>query len=84
MNFILIYELSNREFDNLALLKTELIKRGHTVKILSKFTDFNLIYKKSVVLVPNAYCNGDLEYYRYVFNFSTLSSCIFTNSFNKL
>lgn len=68
MNFILIYELSNREFDNLALLKTELIKRGHTVKILSKFTDFNLIYKKSVVLVPNAYCNGDLEYYRYVFN----------------
>lgn len=68
MNFSLIYELSNREFDNLALLKTELLKRGHTVKILSKFTDYKLTYEECVVLVPNAYCNEDLDYYRYVFN----------------
>lgn len=68
MNFILIYELSNREFDNLALLKSELVKRGHEVKILSKFTDFMIKHENCIAVVPNAYCNEDLDYYRYVFN----------------
>lgn len=67
MKFILLYELSNREFDNLVLLKRELVKRGHTVEICSKFGSMRLKYEEFILFVPNAYRNGNIDFYRYVY-----------------
>lgn len=68
MKFVLLYELSNREFDNLVLLKRELVRRGHTVEICSKFGSIKLLHEKFILFAPNAYCNEDINFYRYVYN----------------
>lgn len=68
MKFILAYELSNREFDNLVLLKRELIKRGHTVEIHNKFGFVKLKHEEFILVVPNAYHNRHIDFYRYIYN----------------
>ena len=68
MNYTLIYELVNREYNNVLLLKTELERRGHSVEILCKDQDIRLKHKKSIVLLPNSSHEEDINAYRYNFN----------------
>lgn len=68
MKFILVYEVNNREFANMELLKRELIRRGHTVKIKNKTESMVLSFKADAMLVPNSYNKQNLDNYRYIFN----------------
>lgn len=68
MYFMLIYELNNREFMNMELLKRELMRRGHEVEIFNKTENIKLRHKRGVMLIPNSYNKKNLDNYRYIFN----------------
>ena len=68
MKVNLIYEVNNREYYNCVLLERELVRRGHTVKILNKTEDIVVCNDKTITLLPNSYRNEDYEYYDFVFN----------------
>lgn len=76
MKVCIVYEMNNREYNNSILLKRELIKRGHEVKVCNKTEDLNLFKYYDVTLIPNSYNNGDLNYYRYVFNVRQKCQCV--------
>lgn len=68
MYFALVYELNNREFNNLVLLSRELIRRGHEVDIFCKSETVVLKHKDGVLMLPNSYNKFDVDRYRYLFN----------------
>lgn len=68
MYFALVYEMNNREFNNLVLLSRELIRRGHEVDIFGKSETFVFKHKDGVILLPNSYNKFDIDRYRYIVN----------------
>ena len=68
MTFILVYEVEDREFNNMLLLKLELERRGHRVILQCKDQDLIFKHKDAVALIPNSYHKKDLDAYRYKFN----------------
>lgn len=68
VDFLFIYELKQRELENICLLRYELEKRGYTVAILQKSNIINNkqqkpIYNSQVVVIPACYDNQALEYF---------------------
>lgn len=68
MYFALVYEMNNREFNNLVLLSRELIRRGHEVDIFGKSETFVLKHRDGVILLPNSYQKFDVDRYRFIVN----------------
>jgi len=67
-NIYIVYELKNREYDSVLLLKSELEGRGYRVEIINKQMMFRWKYKKAVVVIPNCYTTANYDYYRYLLN----------------
>lgn len=66
-NVVIVYEIFNREFINIAILKCELEKRGYNVIIKNKSEDiFN--GKSDLLIVPNTYSTENYNLYCYRFN----------------
>lgn len=68
MYFALVYEMNNREFNNLVLLSRELKRRGHDVDIFGKSETFVFKHRDGVVLLPNSYSKFDVDRYRFIVN----------------
>ena len=71
MKFIFIYEQFNREYNNLMLLKQEMIRRGHEAIVLNKDQDILWDNQDAVYILPNSYREKDVEYYNFRFNIGT-------------
>lgn len=71
IDFLIFYEIKNREFESIVLLRNELVKRGYTVDYISFYqcNSFKVIKKYNgnvrVALMPSLY--HDIEILRFVY-----------------
>lgn len=66
-NVTIVYEIFRREYEYIAILEKELVKRGYNVVIKNKTMDIG-IQKCDVLVIPSCYNSKDYEFYRYRFN----------------
>lgn len=68
MHIYIVYELRNREYDTVLLLKNKLEHEGYTVEVISKQMMFKWTFKNSIVIIPNCYNTENYDYYNYSLN----------------
>ena len=71
IDFLIIYEHKNREFESIALLKHELVRRGYTVEFFS-FDEYHNVKKRrrlfnnvKIAIMPSLYHDEEIQTFVY-------------------